>query len=134
MKELEELNLPEALRYAEDHEWARPEKDRVRIGITDFAQDQLGDIVFVELPRAGDAFERGAQIGTVESVKTVAELFTPLAGEILAVNAALEGSPELVNQDPYDKGWMIELKPADPAELDRLMGRDAYLQMLREKK
>lgn len=134
MKELEELNLPEDIRYAEDHEWARPEKDRVRIGITDFAQDQLGDIVFVELPRAGDAFERGAQFGTVESVKTVAELFTPLAGEILAVNAALEGSPELVNQDPYDKGWMIELKPADPAELDRLMGRDAYLQMLREKK
>ena len=134
MKELEELNLPEDLRYGEDHEWTKAEKDRVRIGISDYAQDQLGDIVFVELPRAGDTFERGAQFGTVESVKTVAELYTPLTGEILAVNKALEETPELVNKEPYDKGWMIELKPGDPAEVDRLMSRDAYLGMLKEKK
>jgi len=134
MKELEELKLPEDLRYAEDHEWIKDAKDRVRIGISDYAQDQLGDIVFVELPRAGDTFERGAQFGTVESVKTVAELYTPLTGEILAVNKALEDTPELVNKEPYDKGWMIELKPGDPAEVDRLMSRDAYLGMLKEKK
>jgi glycine cleavage system H protein len=134
MKELEEMNLPDTLRYSEDHEWARADKDRVRIGISDYAQDQLGDIVFVELPREGDTFERGAQFGTVESVKTVAELYTPLAGEILAVNKTLEETPELVNQDPYGSGWMIEMKPGDPHEVDRLMSREAYLRMLKEKK
>lgn len=134
MKELEELNLPEDLRYAEDHEWARPEKDGVRIGISDYAQDQLGDIVFVELPRVGDSLERGAQFGTVESVKAVAELYIPLGGEVLAVNKDLEESPELLNKDPYEKGWMIELKPGDPGELDLLMARDSYIRMLKEKK
>ena len=134
MKEMEELILPEDLRYAEDHEWTKSDNDRIRIGISDYAQDQLGDIVFVELPRPGDSFERGAQFGTVESVKTVAELYIPMGGEILAVNKALEESPELVNKDPYGKGWMIELKPGDPAELDLLMPRDAYIRMLKEKK
>jgi glycine cleavage system H protein len=134
MKELEELNLPEDLRYAEDHEWVKSENDRIRIGISDYAQDQLGDIVFVELPRPGDSFERGAQFGTVESVKTVAELYIPMGGEILAVNKALEDSPELVNKDPYGKGWMIEVKPGDLADLSLLMARDSYLRMLREPK
>lgn len=134
MKELEEMNLPEDLRYAEDHEWAKPGKDRIRIGISDYAQDQLGDIVFVELPRVGDSFERGAQFGTVESVKTVAELYMPVGGEILAVNMDLAESPELVNKDPYEKGWMVEVKPGDPGELDLLMARDSYIQMLKEKK
>ncbi|MEW6667431.1 MAG: glycine cleavage system protein GcvH [Thermodesulfobacteriota bacterium] len=134
MKELEELVLPEDVRYAEDHEWAKLEDGRIRIGISDYAQDQLGDIVFVELPRQGDSFERGAQFGTVESVKTVAELYIPMGGEILAVNKALEESPELVNKDPYGEGWMVELKPGDPAELNLLMARDSYVRMLKEKK
>jgi glycine cleavage system H protein len=131
MKELNELNLPEDVRYTKDHEWARQSGDNVTIGITDFAQDQLGDIVFVELPETGDSFESGDEFGTVESVKAVSELYMPLAGEVAAVNADLEDAPELVNNAPYDKGWMLEVKPADPGEFDQLMDRAAYLEMLK---
>ncbi len=131
MKELSELNLPEDVRYTKDHEWARPQGDNVTVGITDFAQDQLGDIVFVELPEAGDSFAAGDEFGTVESVKAVSELYMPLGGEIVAVNEALEEAPELVNNAPYDKGWMLEVKLADPAEIDQLMDRAAYLEMLK---
>jgi glycine cleavage system H protein len=131
MKELNELNLPEDVRYTKDHEWARQSGDNVTIGITDFAQDQLGDIVFVELPETGDSFESGDEFGTVESVKAVSELYIPLAGEVAAVNADLEDAPELVNNAPYDKGWMLEVKPADPGEFDQLMDRAAYLEMLK---
>jgi len=124
------LILPDDLRYTEDHEWARPQGNGFRIGITDFAQDQLGDIVFVELPRVGDTLPARQQFGTVESVKTVAELYMPLSGEILAVNELLEASPELVNSDPYEKGWMVEIKPEKPAEFDRFHAagdrRDEY--------
>jgi glycine cleavage system H protein len=123
--------LPEDVRYAEDHEWARSEGDALRIGISDYAQDQLGDIVFVELPQAGDRFEKGDEFGTVESVKAVSELFMPLAGEITAVNNALEDAPELVNTAPYTEGWMVEVRPDDPSALDSLMDRDAYLDMLK---
>ncbi|MDJ0830756.1 MAG: glycine cleavage system protein GcvH [Desulfobacterales bacterium] len=125
------MNLPEDLKYAEDHEWVRQDGDKVTIGINDYAQDQLGDIVFVELPPVGESFEKGAEFGTVESVKAVSELIMPLSGEILAINTQLEDAPELVNQSPYADGWMIEIKPSDPSELDALLTRDAYLAMLK---
>lgn len=131
MKEIDELNLPEDLKYAEDHEWVRQNGDKVVIGINDYAQDQLGDIVFVELPPVGESFEKGAEFGTVESVKAVSELIMPLSGAILAINTQLEDAPELVNQSPYADGWMIEIKPSDPSELDALLTRDAYLAILK---
>ncbi len=131
MKEIDELNLPDDVRYAEDHEWIRYEGDKVRIGISDYAQNQLGDIVFVELPQSGDTFEKGEEFGTVESVKAVSELYMPIGGEIISLNAALEESPDLVNQSPYNDGWMIEVKPSDSAELEALITRDAYLEMLK---
>ena len=132
MKEIGELNLPDDLRYTESHEWVKAEGDRVRIGISDYAQDQLGDIVFVELPQVGNTFEKGQEFGTVESVKAVAELYMPLGGEIFSVNRALEDSPELVNKNPYGDGWMIEIKPSDAGEQETLMTTDSYLKMLKE--
>ncbi len=131
MKEISELKLPDDVRYTEDHEWTRPEGDKVRSGINDYAQDQLGDIVFVELPQVGDTFKKGEEFGTVESVKAVAELYMPIGGEVLAVNSALEDSPEMINKDPYQDGWMIEVKADDPTELEALMTKDAYLEMLK---
>jgi glycine cleavage system H protein len=131
MKELNELNFPQDLHYAESHEWARSEGDRIKIGISDYAQDQLGDIVFVELPEKGDTFGKGEEFGTVESVKAVSELYMPVGGEVTAVNAALEESPEKVNQAPYSDGWMIEIKPEDASELDALLTKDAYLDTLK---
>lgn len=131
MKDISELNLPGDLRYAEDHEWARKEDDKIRVGIDDYAQDQLGDIVFVELPRSGDKLAKGDVFGSVESVKAVSELFMPVSGEVVAVNKKLEESPELVNSNPYKDGWMIDVKPDDPSELDQLMTKDAYLEMLK---
>ncbi len=130
MKEISELNLPEGVGFTKDHEWARSEGAKVVCGISDYAQDQLGDIVFVELPRVGDSFEREEEFGVVESVKAVAELYMPLGGEILAINSALEEAPQLANKSPYSDGWMIEIKPADPRELDSLMSSDAYREML----
>lgn len=130
MKEISELNLPSDLRYTKDHEWAKLSGDTVKIGISDYAQDQLGDIVFVEMPAEGDSFGTGDEFGTLESVKAVSELYIPMGGEIVAVNEALEDNPELLNEDPYG-GWIIEIKPSDPAELDGLMTADAYLEMLK---
>ncbi|UCF91896.1 MAG: glycine cleavage system protein GcvH [Desulfobacterales bacterium] len=131
MKEINELILPDDLRYSETHEWARADGNKVQIGISDYAQDQLGDIVFVELPERGETFNKGQAYGTVESVKAVSELYMPVAGEILAANSKLEESPELVNNDPYHAGWMIEVKPSAPAELDDLLNREAYLESLK---
>jgi len=131
MKEIDELNLPDNLRYAKDHEWTRLEGDKVKIGIDDYAQDQLGDIVFVELPEVGATFSKGEEFGTVESVKAVSELFMPIGGEILAINTALEETPEHVNNSPYEDGWMIEIKPSDVAEMDALMDKEAYIKMLK---
>ena len=131
MKEISQLNLPENVRFAEDHEWARKEGSAIRVGIDDYAQDQLGDVVFVELPQVGDKFAKGDAFGSVESVKAVSELFMPMGGEISAINEDLEESPELVNTSPYDKGWMIDVKPDDPKELDAMMARDAYLELLK---
>jgi len=131
MKEIDELNLPDDLRYSKDHEWARLEGDKVKIGIDDYAQDQLGDIVFVELPEVGATFSKGEEFGTVESVKAVSELFMPVGGEILAINTALEETPEHVNNSTYEDGWMIEIKPSDVAEMDALMDKEAYIKMLK---
>ena len=130
MKEINELNLPTDVRYSDDHEWAKVTGDTIKVGISDYAQDQLGDIVFVELPEVGDSFEAGDEFGTLESVKAVSELYIPVGGEIVAVNNELEDAPELVNQDPYN-GWIIELKPNDISDLDSLLDRDAYLESLK---
>ena len=131
MKEINELQLPDDVRYTEDHEWARVEGEKTKAGICDYAQDQLGDIVYVELPQVGDTFDKGQEFGTVESVKAVAELYMPIGGTILAVNPALDDSPELVNKDPYGDGWMIEVQPSDPAELEALMTKDVYFETLK---
>ena len=130
MKEISELHLPENLKYAKDHEWARLEGHRVVIGISEYAEDQLGDITFVELPEVGDSFEQGDEFGTLESTKAVSELFMPLAGEILAINEALSESPGLINEKPYADGWIIEIKPENTKDLEDLMSRDAYLEYL----
>ena len=130
MKEISELNLPEDVSYAEDHEWIRIEGDEATIGLTDYAQDQLGDIVFVELPQPGNVLGKGEEFGTVESVKAVAELYMPIGGEVLVVNTALEDSPELVNASPHSDGWIIRIKQSDPDELNILMNRETYLKML----
>lgn len=131
MKDISELQFPDDFLYAKDHEWAKPEGDKIRVGISDYAQDQLGDIVFVELPQIGSRLAQGGQCGTIESVKAVSELYMPLGGEVLSVNKALEDSPELVNKEPYESGWIIEIKPSDPGELKGLMNRDAYLELLK---
>jgi glycine cleavage system H protein len=130
MKSIDELNLPENCRYTQVHEWARAEGDKVRVGISDYAQDQLDDIVFVELPQVGDTFEKGEEFGTVESVKAVSELYMPVGGEVIAINSILEDSPQLVNESPYGEGWMIDVRPTDPTEIDTLLTRQAYLEML----
>ena len=132
MKEIDELKFSDDLHYSEDHEWVNVEGDTAKIGISDYAQDQLGDIVFVELPNVGDSFQKGDEFGTVESVKAVSELYIPISGEVTAINNALEDSPELVNTQPYDDGWMIAVKIADPSELDALMSKDDYYKMIKE--
>lgn len=131
MKEISELNFPDDLKYTEDHEWSKLENGEVTIGICDYAQDQLGDVVFVELPQVGDALDKGQEFGTVESVKAVSELFIPLGGEVTAINENLEDTPELVNSEPYTNGWMVKIKPTDVSDLDGLMTKDAYLDLLK---
>ena len=131
MKEINELELPDDVHYAKDHEWAKVEADHIKVGISDYAQDQLSDVVFVELPEVGDTFGKGEEFGTVESVKAVVELYLPVGGEILAVNKTLEDAPELVNESPYQKGWFVQVKSTDPSEVDTLMTKEAYLEMLK---
>lgn len=131
MKEIIDLNLPEDVRYTTDHEWAKMKGDTVIVGISDYAQDQLGDIVFVELPEVGDTLEAGDEFGTLESVKAVSELYTPIGGEVIAVNEELNDNPELLNQNPYG-GWIIEIKPSDAGEFEKLLDKDAYLATLKE--
>jgi glycine cleavage system H protein len=132
MKELSELTFPDDVMYTDDHEWTKMENDEAIIGISDYAQDQLGDIVFVELPQVGETFEKGAEFGTVESVKAVSELFLPVSGEVVAVNDTLEDTPELVNNEPYSGGWMLRVKLSEKSELDRLMNKNAYLESLKD--
>jgi len=130
MKEINELNLPEDVRYSNDHEWAKVTGDNVRIGVSDYAQDQMGDIVFVEMPDVGDTFDAGDEFGTLESVKAVSELYAPIGGEVVAVNEALEDAPELINQDPYG-GWILEIKPENADDVQKLLDRNAYLELLK---
>ncbi len=131
MKEISELNLPDDIRYAEDHEWARLEGEKIRVGLDDYAQDQLGDIVFVELPQVGDSFKKNEEFATVESVKAVCECYLPVTGKITAVNKDLEDSPELMNESPYDRGWMVEVNPKDTSELETLMTNMQCLEKLK---
>ena len=130
MKEIEELNLPDDIGYTDDHEWARITDATVRIGVSDYAQDQLGDIVFVEMPAIGDTFGKGDEFGTLESVKAVSELYMPMSGEVVAINTALTDAPELINQDPYG-AWIIEIKPSAKDEYAQLRTAAAYLDLLK---
>jgi glycine cleavage system H protein len=124
--------VPGDLRYTKDHEWIRLEGDEAVVGITQFAADQLGDIVFVELPAAGRALDQHATFGVVESVKAVSDLFAPVAGEVTGSNDALAGNPELVNADPYGEGWMLRVKLTDPAQVEGLLDATAYEQIVAE--
>ncbi|WP_126428496.1 glycine cleavage system protein GcvH [Brevibacillus marinus] len=126
------MDFPKELKYSEEHEWVRVEGNKAYIGITSFAQSELGDIVFVELPEVGAQIKQDEPFGSVESVKTVSELYAPLSGTVVEVNGELEDSPELVNSSPYDKGWMIVVEVADPSELDKLLDADAYEAMVKE--
>jgi len=120
------VTVPTDLRYTRDHEWVRVDGDEATVGITQYAADQLGDIVFVELPEAGRALEEAKSFGVVESVKAVSDLFAPVSGEVTAVNDALAADPELVNSDPYGAGWMLKVRIANPEQLDDLLDGDAY--------
>ncbi|WP_374969158.1 glycine cleavage system protein GcvH [Terrabacter sp. BE26] len=124
---MSDLQYPSDLRYTSDHEWVRVGEDGVvRIGITSFAQDALGDVVYVSLPEVGDTVTPGDSCGEVESTKSVSDVYAPLEGEVTATNPALDGSPELINSDPYGEGWMFELRLADPSSVEGLMDADAY--------
>lgn len=131
MKEVDELNLPGDLRYGKEHEWVSTGGGKVLVGISDYAQDQLDDIIFIDLPEVGDSFRQGEEFGFVESVKAVSQLFMPIGGEILDINKELDEFPELVNQSPYSDGWMLEVKPNDLSELDTLMTNGDYKKMLK---
>ena len=120
------MSVPTDLRYTKDHEWVRADGVTATIGVTAYAADQLGDIVFVELPEAGRSLEQFAAFGVVESVKAVSDLFAPVSGEVVEANAALAASPELVNTSPYEDGWMVRVRVADPAQLDDLLDPEAY--------
>ena len=124
------MKIPAELKYTEDHEWIRVEGETAIVGITDFAQRELGDVVFVEIETEGEELKKGETFGTVEAVKTVSDLFMPVSGEIIEVNEALADEPEFVNKDPYSKGWMIKIKITDASELDDLLTADAYKKMI----
>ncbi|WP_096436771.1 glycine cleavage system protein GcvH [Alteribacter populi] len=126
------MSLPKEFKYSEEHEWVKTEGEKVRIGITDFAQSELGDIVFVELPEVGDDVEADEPFGSVESVKTVSELYAPLSGKVVEVNEELEDSPEFVNESPYEKAWMIVVEPSDASEQEKLMTAEQYEEMISE--
>jgi glycine cleavage system H protein len=126
------MNLPKELRYSEEHEWVKVEGDKVRVGITDFAQSELGDIVFVELPEVGAEVKANEPFGSVESVKTVSELYAPISGKVVEVNEELNDNPEYVNESPYEKAWMIVIEPSDLSEVDNLMTAEQYEEMIKE--
>lgn len=126
------MSTPKELRYSEEHEWVKVEGDKVRIGITHFAQSELGDIVFVELPEVGDEITVNDPFGSVESVKTVSELYAPVSGKVVEVNEVLSDSPEFVNESPYEKAWMIVVEPSNNSEIDDLMTAEQYEEMINE--
>jgi glycine cleavage system H protein len=125
-----DFEYPEQLRYTSEHEWVQPVGDRLRVGITAYAQDALGDIVFVSLPDEGATVTAGSPVGEVESTKSVSDLYTPVTGTVVGRNEALDGTPELVNTDPYGDGWMFEIEPSDPAALDGLLSSEQYREQL----
>jgi glycine cleavage system H protein len=124
------MDIPSDLRYSTDHEWARVEEGRVRVGITDYAQDALGDVVFVELPEAGTKVDRGASFSEVESTKSVSEIYAPVSGTVAEVNAELADSPERLNDDPYGEGWICIIEPTDPPQLDELLDAEGYRELI----
>jgi len=126
------MSTPKDLRYSEEHEWVKVEDGKVRIGITHFAQSELGDIVFVELPQVGDDIKTNEPFGSVESVKTVSELYAPISGKVVEVNSGLEDSPEFVNESPYENAWMIVVEPTDVTEIESLMTAEKYEEMTQE--
>ena len=124
------MNIPDALKYTEDHEWVALEGDVATVGITDFAQSELGDIVFVDIPTVGETLAKGEKFGDIEAVKTVAEAYMPMSGEVLELNEELEAAPELVNSDPYGQGWMIKIKCSDLSEFDKLLSAVQYKEII----
>ena len=124
------MNLPENLKYTEEHEWVLQEGDTLTVGITDYAQGELGDIVFVELPMKNDTFDNSDSFGTVEAVKTVSDLFMPIAGEVVEVNEDLEDNPELINSDPYGDGWIIKIKPNNTNDISDLLDNSKYKEII----
>ncbi len=120
------MEIPEDLQYTEEHEWVLVEDDIATVGITDYAQSELGDVVYVELPQVGDLVQQMEPFGTIEAVKTVADLFAPVSGEVIEVNTLLEESPHRVNEDPYGEGWLIKVKMSDPSELENLLSAEEY--------
>jgi glycine cleavage system H protein len=126
------MSTPKELRYSEEHEWVKEEGENLRVGITHFAQSELGDIVFVELPEVGDVITSDEPFGSVESVKTVSELYAPVSGKVVEVNEDLDDSPEYVNESPYEKAWMIVIEPSDKSEIDNLMTAEQYQEMTNE--
>ncbi len=126
------MNVPDDLRYTKEHEWCRLKGSRAVVGITDHAQDQLGDIVYVELPEVGDAVKKGESFGVVESTKAVSELFAPVSGKVVEVNDPLTDAPETINEDPYEEGWMIQVEMADPQEAESLMDSPTYKKYVEE--
>src|SRR5258708_6792657 len=126
------MNIPQELRYSSEHEWVRVDGSTARVGITDFAQESLGDVVFVQLPDVGLEIVAGASAAEIESTKSVSDVYVPVSGEVTAVNEALVGAPELVNQDPYGEGWILEVALVTPAEVDQLMDAAAYKELVGE--
>lgn len=126
------MNFPTNVKYTNEHEWIRLEGDEAYVGITDYAQEQLGDIVFVDVTTEGETLEKGEVFGTIEVVKTVSDLSLPIGGEVLEINPELEEHPELVNKDPYGDGWLIKIKPTDTTEMDELLDAEAYKQIINE--
>ena len=124
------MNVPGSLKYTKEHEWVKIEGDVATVGITDFAQGELGDVVFVEIETQGETMDSGETLGTIEAVKTVSDIFMPVSGEITEVNEKLEDSPDIVNSDPYGEGWMVKIKMSDASEADNLMSADDYKELI----
>lgn len=126
------MSIPTDLRYTEEHEWVKIEDGKIRVGITEFAQSELGDIVFVELPQVGDELVADEPFGSVESVKTVSELYAPISGKVVEINEELEDSPEFVNESPYEKAWMVIVEPSDISQIEKLLTPDKYQELVEE--
>ena len=124
------MNIPENLKYTKDHEWIRVEGDHAFVGITDYAQGELGDVVFIEIETEGETLDKEEVFGTIEAVKTVSDLYMPVAGEVLEINENLEDAPDAVNKDPYGDGWMIKVKMSDESQLDELLSAEAYKELI----